>query len=138
MVTIDASVWVAFFESKDVFHAESVTFLRECERRRIKMCSPSLAIVETACALARRQQDGSKGLAVARDLRAVPTLQVVETDPHLIDESLACGTRCLLRGADAIYAATAALTGTMLITWDSELLERAGGATPTDWLSRQR
>jgi predicted nucleic acid-binding protein len=54
---------------------------------------------------------------------------------RLIADSLDCGTRCLLRGADAIYAATAALTGTMLITWDSELLERAAGTTPADWLS---
>jgi predicted nucleic acid-binding protein len=138
MVTIDASVWVSLFESKDVFHAESVTFLRECERRRLKMCSPSLAIVETACALARRHKESSKGLAVARALRAVPMLQLVEVDSRLIADSLDCGTRCLLRGADAIYAATAALTGTTLITWDSELLVRAAGTTPAVWLSRQR
>ena len=138
MVTIDASVWVSFFESKDVFHAESVAFLRECERQSIMICSPSLSLVETACALGCRHQDGSKGLAVARDLRAVPALQLVEVNPHLINESLLCGTRCLLRGADAIYAATAALTGTTLVTCDDELLERAGGTTPADWLSQQR
>jgi predicted nucleic acid-binding protein len=135
MVTIDASVWVSLFESKDAFHAASVSFFRECERRSTKMCSPSLAIVETACALARRHNDSTKGLAVARALRAVPALQLVEVDLRLIADSLDCGTRCLLRGADAIYAATAALTGTMLITWDSELLERAAGTTPADWLS---
>jgi len=63
---------------------------------------------------------------------------LVEVYSHLINESLLCGTRCLLRGADAIYAATAALTGTMLVTWDDKLLERAGGTTPADWLSQQR
>jgi predicted nucleic acid-binding protein len=65
-------------------------------------------------------------------------LQLVEVDSRLIADSLDCGTRCLLRGADAIYAATAALTGTTLITWDSELLVRAAGTTPAVWLSRQR
>jgi len=34
-----------------------------------------------------------------------------------------------------VWTKAAALTGTMLITWDSELLERAGGTTLADWLS---
>jgi predicted nucleic acid-binding protein len=137
MITIDASVWTAFFEQKDAFHIESVAFLRECERRRVEMFAPSLAIAETACAMARRQQDGAKGLAVARSLRSIPVLRWVDMDMTLIDEALACGTRCLLRGADAIYAAAAASSGTTLITWDNELIERAGGVTPSDWCSRQ-
>ena len=137
MITVDASVWTAFFEPKDAFHIESVAFLRECERRHIEMLAPSLAIVETACAMARRQQDGAKGLAVARSLRSIPVLRWVDVDMTLIDEALDCGTRGLLRGADAIYAAAAASSGTMLITWDNELIERARGVTPTDWCARK-
>jgi len=137
MITIDASVWMAFFEPKDAFHMESVAFLRECERRRVEMFAPSLAIVETACAMARRQRDGAKGLAVARSLQAIPILRWVDVDMTLIDEVLNCGTRGLLRGADAIYAAAAASTGTTLVTWDNELIERAGGVTPSDWCSRK-
>ncbi|MFM8657257.1 MAG: type II toxin-antitoxin system VapC family toxin [Chthoniobacterales bacterium] len=137
MITIDASVWTALFEPKDTFHTESVAFLRECERRRVEMFAPSLAIVETACAMARRQQDGAKGLAVARSLRAIPVLRWVDMDMTLIDEALACGTRGLLRGADAVYAAAAISTGTTLVTWDNELIERAGGVTPTDWCARK-
>ena len=137
MITIDASVWTAFFEPKDAFHVESVAFLRECERRRVEMFAPSLAIVETACAMARRQQDGDKGLAVARSLQAIPVLRWVDMDRILTDEALTCGTRWLLRGADAIYAAAAASTGTTLVTWDNELIERAGGVTPSDWCSRK-
>jgi len=101
------------------------------------MFAPSLAIVETACAMARRQQDGAKGLAVARSLQAIPVLRWVDVDMTLIDEALTCGTRGLLRGADAIYAAAAASTGTTLVTWDNELIERAGGVTPSDWCSRK-
>jgi len=93
MITIDASIWTAFFEPKDAFHIESVAFLRECERRRVEMFAPSLAIVETACAMARRQQDGAKGLAVARSLQAIPVLRWVDVDMTLIDEALTCGTR---------------------------------------------
>jgi predicted nucleic acid-binding protein len=61
----------------------------------------------------------------------------VDVDITLIDGALTCGTRCLLRGANAIYAAAAASTGTTLVTWDNELIERAGGVTPSDWCSRK-
>ena len=49
-------------------------------------------------------------------------------------EALRLGTRQVLRGADALYAATALLTGTQLISWDNELVRRAGALTPTAWL----
>jgi predicted nucleic acid-binding protein len=52
-------------------------------------------------------------------------------------EVLECGTRLLLRCADAFYAATASISQSKLITWDAELIERAGGVTPTDFLSRR-
>jgi predicted nucleic acid-binding protein len=136
MITVDASVWTAFFESKDSFHRQTVAFLRECERRRIELFAPSLAVVETACAMARRQKDGVRGLAVARSLQAIPVLRWVDVDMTLIEEALTWGTRCLLRGADAVYAAAAASTGTTLVTWDNELIERAGGVTPPEWCSR--
>ena len=137
MITIDASVWTALFEPRDAFHIESVAFLRECERGRVEIFTPSLAIVETACAMARRQQDSAKGLAVARSLQAIPVLRWVDVEMTLIDEAMTLGTRCLLRGPDAIYAAAAASTGTTLVTWDKELIERAGGVTPSDWCSRK-
>ena len=137
MITVDASVWTSFFEIRDAFHDDSVAFMRECERRRVKLFSPSLAIVETACAIARKTGESAKGLAVARSLRAVPALRWVEVDLVMIDAALARGTRCFLRGADAIYAAAATSTGTVLVTWDSELIERANGLTPADWLSRK-
>lgn len=44
-----------------------------------------------------------------------------------------------LRGADAVYVAVAQEFGTMLITWDAEMLTRGARAvpvlTPTDWLA---
>lgn len=40
----------------------------------------------------------------------------------------------LLRGACAFYAATAHQMQITLITWDDELLKRAGGLKPDEWL----
>ncbi|NJL18752.1 MAG: type II toxin-antitoxin system VapC family toxin [Bdellovibrionaceae bacterium] len=138
MITVDASVWTSVFELKDCFHADSVTFLRHCERRGIRICSPWLTILETGCALARRSRDGAKVMAAVSDLRAIPTLRLLELDNAMLNTSLEHGTRFFLRGADAIYAATARITRTQLITWDQELIERAGGITPTEWLDKQK
>jgi predicted nucleic acid-binding protein len=41
----------------------------------------------------------------------------------------------MLRGADAVYAATARIAATPLITWDDELVQCAGGLTPDSWLA---
>jgi len=41
----------------------------------------------------------------------------------------------VLRGADALYAATAQATGSTLVSWDGEPIRRAGAITRTDWLN---
>lgn len=51
-----------------------------------------------------------------------------------MEVAIRLGTHRYLRGADALYAATAHLTGTQLISWDNELVQRAGALTPTAWL----
>jgi predicted nucleic acid-binding protein len=68
-------------------------------------------------------------------LRRNPRLQLIRTLQLLpIAEEVGCNA--YLRGADALYAAAARMTGTPLVTWDRELLDRGGGITPLDWLSR--
>ena len=56
-------------------------------------------------------------------------------DTALIVAALRLGTDTFLRGADALYAATAQLTGSTLISWNRELIQRAGALSPTDWLA---
>jgi predicted nucleic acid-binding protein len=47
------------------------------------------------------------------------------------------GTEKRLRSGDALYIAAAERTGVRLVTWDPELIERAGSITPIDWLAEQ-
>jgi predicted nucleic acid-binding protein len=58
----------------------------------------------------------------------------VPIDSALIEAAMQIGTSAFLRGADALYAATAQLTGSQLISQDQELIRRAGAISPTDWL----
>ena len=55
---------------------------------------------------------------------------------HHVSDAVRLGTTTGLRAADALYAATAARSGDgVLVSWDLELIERAGAVTPPAWLS---
>lgn len=56
----------------------------------------------------------------------------------LLTKALALGTTKFLRGADAIYSATAQIAGCDLVSWDKEHLRRAGALTPEAWVAANR
>jgi predicted nucleic acid-binding protein len=53
---------------------------------------------------------------------------------ELLLEAESIGAASFLRGADALYAATSRTTDGQLVSWDREMVERAGAITPSDWL----
>ncbi len=70
----------------------------------------------------------------------MPGLVLHALDIETAAEAAAMATRAQLRGADAIYAATALRHATTLITLDQEMLDRTAGivdtVTPGEWLDR--
>lgn len=134
MLTLDANIWIAAFDPHDRFHDQSVSFLTLVAQRRLVLHGPAFVVVEAACALARRAQSTTAGETALERLRAHPLLVLHPIDDHLLDIAARMGARQFLRGADALYAATAATVGAPLVSWDGELLRRAGAVTPTDWI----
>lgn len=135
-LVIDASVWVAAADATDRHADASRDFLSVVTARGVALAVPDFAELEVACALARRMRDGDRGQALARRMVESPVVT-----PHIIPSSLMrraieTGGRRLLRGGDAIYAALAEDTGGELISWDEELIQRAGAITPLAWLER--
>lgn len=135
MITVDASVWVGFLDRSDPFFADSEALLRRMQDLAQPAYTPEFALIEIACAVARRHRDPEAGRKAARLLRQHPRLTLVKMT-RLMSFAESIGCRALLRGADAFYAATARLTRTPLVTWDRELIERGGGMTPSQWLAR--
>ena len=135
MLTVDANVWVSAADRSDVLHAPSRSFLASAAHQRLNIYLPSFAWLEIACALARRRQDAAVGRQLANAILAAPQIIRVRTDGPLLAQALLTGPRSFLRGADALYAATAIIYSAQLITWDDELIRRAGAVTPTDWLA---
>jgi predicted nucleic acid-binding protein len=137
VLTIDANIWVAAFDPRDQFHARSVAFLQAAATKRMTLHGPAFVTVEVSCALARRAGDPAVGMVVEERLLGHPDLVLHRLDDRLIEVARELGIRYLLRGADALYAATALLVGAPVITWDHELVERAGAITPDRWLERE-
>jgi predicted nucleic acid-binding protein len=136
VLTLDANVWIAAFDPHDRFHAVSATFLRAVAQRRLRLHGPALVLLEAACALARRAGNAAPGQAALERLRAHPSLVLHPVNDGLLAMAKDLGVRQLLRGADALYAATAALLRAPLISWDDELVSRAGATTPEQWLAK--
>jgi len=134
MPTVDADCWIATFDPRDPFHAPSVAFFNHISDRGLLIYGPEFVVLEVASAVARRLRDPIRGRQAAEVLRTHAGLRLYPHDEHLMRQALRLGTRQLLRGADALYAATAHLTSAQLISWDNELVRRAGALTPTAWL----
>lgn len=136
MLTVDANVWVAAYDPQDRFHRESVAFLMAVMKRRVRLFAPSIMPLEAACALARRAHRPEVGDIAFRRLQEVPGLRLLPLDGQLFSVAARLGTEASLRGVDALYAAAASISGATLVSWDSELIERAGAQPPGHWLAQ--
>jgi len=95
---------------------------------------PAFAHVEVACALSRKLRNPEQGERLADLLFKTVGAKEHPVGAALLAKSLSLGTKQLLRGADALYAATAVIAACDLVSLDKEHLQRAGGFSPDDWL----
>jgi predicted nucleic acid-binding protein len=137
-LTVDASVWVAVLDGSDTFHEESRAFLAAVTVEGSRPVIPAFAVAEIACALARKLRSPVAARRLAQQILQVSEARRVPVDTALIAAALRLGTDTFLRGADALYAATAQVTGSTLVSWDQELIRQAGAISPTDWLGVNR
>lgn len=135
MLTLDANIWIAAYDPTDHFHAQSTAFLVAVTRQAQPLNGPAFVLIEAGCALARRAQSTAAGQAAYQRLQHHPLLTLQPLDDALLAVAARLGLQHLLRGADALYAATAEISGAHLISWDAELVRRAAAVTPADWLA---
>ena len=141
MITIDASVLVAAGSPGDMASQQSVQFLRAALGAGLAVHQPTLTLVEVSASIARRTNDPALARDVGLRLLQMPGLVMHPLDIEAAAEAAAIAGRAQLRGADAIYAATALRHGTTLVTLDQELLTRTAGIVdsvgPAEWLERR-
>lgn len=136
-LVIDASVWVAAADATDLFSDASRRFLEAIAAQALPVALPALARIEVACALARRLRDAPAARRIADGMVRAPFVTEHTMDAALIDSAVAAGTDAFLRAADAVYLALARRLDAAIVTWDGELIRRAGALTPEAWLAER-
>ena len=135
MLVLDANLWVAAFDPADPFHGDSVALFRAAGERGLPLAGPAYVVLESVCALARRLGDSRSARAAGEKMAAHPALHLEPLTDALLAEAELLGVERHLRGADALYAATAARLGWPLLSWEAELITRGGALSPRDWLA---
>jgi predicted nucleic acid-binding protein len=138
VLVLDANLWIAAFDPSDVFHDDSVAVFAEAARRALPLAGPSFVVLESICALARRLDDSSFAQAAAVKMVEHPALHLEPLSEALLADAQRLGVERRLRGADALYVATATRPGCPLLSWDEELIVRGGAQSPGDWLAANR
>lgn len=133
VLVVDASVWVSAADATDEVSEPSRAFLSSVARRATPIALPDFAELEVACALARRLSDAERGKDLAGQMLRSPLITVHSLDSSLLRRAVDLGTRKLLRAGDAVYAAVTEVTGGEVVSWDEELIQRAGAVTPREW-----
>lgn len=142
MITVDASVLVAAASRTDEARPDALAFLAAVAVADLPIHQPTLSLVEVAAAIARRTGDAELAQEAGATLLAMPGVLMHSLDLETSAEAAAVAARLLLRGADAIYAATALRYRSTLVTLDDEIRSRASVlidvASPSEWLRRQQ
>jgi predicted nucleic acid-binding protein len=140
MITIDASVIVAAGAPDDPASIDAQEFLGSAFVAGMVLHQPTLTVVEVSAAVARRTRDPELARDAGLHVLSMPGLVLHDLDVESAGAAAAMAGQSKLRAADAIYAATAARHGSVLVTLDDELLARSApmirAMTPRDWLDR--
>ena len=139
MVTIDANVFVAASITTESHHPDSLALLTRLRLRDIAVYCPSLVIAETVAAIARPTGDVALALQSIRLISRFPNMSLLNLTQRRSRAAARLAANLRLRGADAVYVAAAVESIATLITWETQILQRAPAAVatmnPTDWLA---
>jgi len=139
--TVDASVFVAASREQEQQSDASFECLHRLRAQRLTVVCPSLVLPECAAAVARATGVVEEADEILELLETFPRLQLVPVGLSLARRAAQIGKLQRLRGGDSVYVAVAEAFSATLITWDTEMLERAPAVVPTltpaDWPAQQ-
>ena len=134
-LVIDASVWVSAADATDPLSEPSRAFFSEVAARELPVAVPGFARLEIACALARRLRNAEQGRGLAARMLDSPLVTEYSLNRTMLRRAVRVGTRMFVRSGDALYAALAEGMEGEVVSWDGELIERAGALTPEGWIA---
>ena len=131
MATIDSSVLISLFTSRDRSHAQTVAWFREAVADGEPLRAPVTALAEVSAAIAAGT--GAKQLArdVETHVRHSPLFELLPIALPLADRAATLAAEHQLRGSDAIYFAVAETLGDTLVTLNPRQLQRGSAVVET-------
>jgi predicted nucleic acid-binding protein len=124
-VVVDASVWVSRLVAGDAHHARSQGWFSAQGATGHRLIAPALVLAEVAGAIRRRTGQPRLAAAAINLIQRLPTLRLVPIDADLALSAAELSGEHGMRGADALYVATALQLGVPLVTLDREQRLRA-------------
>ena len=125
-MVVDASVWVSRLVPQDIHHAASRRWLEARAAGGDLVISPILLLAEVAGAVSRRTGHSELAHQAVQMLLRIGELRLVPLDSRLGRLAAHLAAEIVLRGADAVYVATAHHLNVPLVTLDREQRARAG------------
>jgi predicted nucleic acid-binding protein len=114
---------------QDLNHADGLDWWQKYVGRGGLILAPEILLVEVSAAVGRRTQQPQLAAQAVLFLQGATGLQLVTVDTALVLDAADLAGRLRIRGADAIYVATAHQKALPLVSWDHDQLERATALT---------
>ena len=127
MIVVDASVWISVSVPADVFHEPSRRWLISARALGERFAAPTVVLAEVAGGMSRRVGSPVAGAAGVLAIEQAPGLHLVDVDDSLGRHAAELAADLGLRGADAVYVATALRLACPIVTWDDEMVEKTRG-----------
>ena len=124
-LTLDASVFVSASNPAEAACAACRALMAAVHEREIPLIEPTLMPVEVAAAVRRALGDAMLARQFEQAVLGLPQLTLVALEDGLMRQAAQMAMDHALRGADAVYVATALRYGTVLVTLDAEQRARA-------------
>lgn len=125
MIVVDASVWISVLVQVDAFHEQSSRWLISTTDAGERFAGPNLVLAEVAGGISRKLGMPAAGTTAISAIERSPGLRIVHPDEELARRAAALAATLGLRGADAVYVATAEHLSCPLVTWDNDVLNKA-------------
>lgn len=137
-LTIDANVWIGALDVHDPFSATCRACLLKTAEKSATLYSPLLLPIEVAATIGRKTRDARHGRSASRWVRGFRGHLWQPLSEEVAEVAERFAATLFLRGADAVYASVAHLSDAVLLTYDTEVIERTSGTlramTPDMWL----
>ena len=131
MATIDSSVLISLFNSKDRLHEQTVAWFRAAVADGEPLRSPVIALAEVAAAISAGTGDKQLARDVETHVRHSPLFEFLPVAMPLAERAAILAAEHQLRGSDAIYFAVAETLGDRLVTLNPRQLQRGSSVVET-------